>query len=200
MIYLATASGPSVVEAIADDRLGQMVTPDAGNRLVAASWALDNGCFSESWSADKWAQTLDRHQPNASSCLFAVVPDVVGDAAATDVMWARWWAAVKRRGFRAAYVAQDGITHIPFGADALFIGGSTEFKLGARAREAVALAHNRRMWVHMGRVNSRRRLRYAADIGCHSVDGTYLAYGPDVNLPRLLSWLHPRQTSIGGVA
>jgi hypothetical protein len=38
-------------------------------------------------------------------------------------------------------------------------------------------------------VNSLRRLRHAAAIGCHSVDGTYLAYGPDRNLPTLLRWL-----------
>ncbi|WP_405928098.1 hypothetical protein OG554_05250 [Streptomyces griseus] len=25
--------------------------------------------------------------------------------------------------------------------------------------------------------------------GCDSVDGTFLAYGPDKNLPKLLSWL-----------
>jgi hypothetical protein len=44
---------------------------------------------------------------------------------------------------------------------------------------------------HMGRVNSNRRLQYAATIGCDSADGTYLAFGPDQNLPRLLWWLRP---------
>jgi hypothetical protein len=34
-----------------------------------------------------------------------------------------------------------------------------------------------------------KRLRYAATIGCDSVDGTYLAYGPSRNLPNLLGWL-----------
>jgi hypothetical protein len=41
----------------------------------------------------------------------------------------------------------------------------------------------------MGRVNSRRRLAYAATIGCDSVDGTHLAYGPDRRLPELIGWL-----------
>lgn len=41
----------------------------------------------------------------------------------------------------------------------------------------------------MGRVNSLRRLRLAQAMGCDSADGTYLAYGPDRNLPRLLGWL-----------
>lgn len=41
----------------------------------------------------------------------------------------------------------------------------------------------------MGRVNSRTRLGIAEWFGCDSADGTYLAYGPDKNLPRLLRWL-----------
>jgi hypothetical protein len=41
----------------------------------------------------------------------------------------------------------------------------------------------------MGRINSLRRLRYAAAIGCHSADGTCLTYAPQQKLPRLLSWL-----------
>jgi hypothetical protein len=41
----------------------------------------------------------------------------------------------------------------------------------------------------MGRVNSRRRLRLAAEWHVDSVDGTYLAFGPTVNSARLTSWL-----------
>jgi hypothetical protein len=39
------------------------------------------------------------------------------------------------------------------------------------------------------RVNSLRRMCHAAAIGCHSIDGTYLAFGPTRNLPKLLRWL-----------
>jgi hypothetical protein len=41
----------------------------------------------------------------------------------------------------------------------------------------------------MGRVNSFRRLRYAQAIGCDSADGTYIAFGPNQNLPNVLAWL-----------
>jgi hypothetical protein len=44
-------------------------------------------------------------------------------------------------------------------------------------------------WTHMGRVNTLRRLRFAFFHGYDSVDGTFLAFGPDVNLPRLLRYL-----------
>ncbi|MFJ1961847.1 hypothetical protein [Streptomyces massasporeus] len=31
--------------------------------------------------------------------------------------------------------------------------------------------------------------------GCTSCDGTYLAFGPDTNLPRLLAWMNELHTS-----
>lgn len=72
--------------------------------------------------------------------------------------------------------------------DVLFIGGSTEWKLGPGARALVAEAKRRGKWVHMGRVNSGRRWSYAEHIGCDSVDGTFLAFGPDLNMRRLRGW------------
>ncbi|MBT8228301.1 MAG: hypothetical protein KJO75_22805 [Dactylosporangium sp.] len=47
--------------------------------------------------------------------------------------------------------------------------------------------------MHLGRVNSLRRLRHAARIGATSVDGTLLAFGPDRHLPGLPRWLHQIQ-------
>lgn len=187
--------------AMTDGLLGQLVTPACGTApLPGVPWALDNGCFSDAWSETKWLATLERFKGHPD-CLFAVVPDVVGDWKATNKLWAKWHGAVKNRGYKAAYVAQNGCYHIPTSADVLFIGGDTLWKLGAQARGLVAEAKRRGMHVHMGRVNSLRRLRYAADIGCDSADGTYLAFGPDKNLPQLISWLHPAQPSMfGGVA
>lgn len=202
MIYLATASGPDVRAAIADGALGQMVTPDSGNvRVEGATWAFDNGCFSDRWSPDRWLRALDRNVGADPPPLFAVVPDVVADAAATNTRWARWHGEVRNRGLVAAYVLQDGCESIPSSASAAFIGGSTEWKLGTDARRLSAQAKQRGMWLHMGRVNTLRRLRLAAEMGCDSVDGTLLAFGPDVHLPRLRRWLTPAQPGLfGGVA
>lgn len=65
----------------------------------------------------------------------------------------------------------------------------TEWKLGLQARLLVLDARLAGKWVHMGRVNSKLRYDYAKSIGCDSVDGTYLTFGPSKNLPKLLSWL-----------
>lgn len=70
----------------------------------------------------------------------------------------------------------------------LFVGGSTAWKLGGAARSIIRQAKALGKHVHMGRVNSERRYRYALAIGCDSCDGTYLTFGPDINLPAVLAW------------
>jgi hypothetical protein len=99
---------------------------------------------------------------------------------------------IRQAGYHAALVAQDGFENlaIEWGAfDALFIGGSTAWKLSAAAADAMGEARRRGKWVHVGRVNSGRRLRAVDAMGANSVDGTYLRFGPDVNLPRMERWL-----------
>lgn len=170
--------------------LGQMATPLSGNRLEpGAPWALDNGCYGSSgWNERQWRRTLGRYA-DMPDCLFAVVPDVVADAPATDELWDRWAPVVREHGYRPAYVLQNGCEQVPPDAAAIFNGGTTAFKEGEEARRLVHDAKARGMWCHMGRVNSLRRLRIAAGDGYDSVDGTYLAFGPDKNLPRLLTFL-----------
>lgn len=122
---------------------------------------------------------LDALSSAAGRCLFVTVPDVPGDALATARLFEVWWCAPARRGLPLALVAQDGLELMPRWLalawpriDALFIGGSTAWKLGPAAERLAAQAKVRGKWVHMGRVNSTRRIRYAASIGCDSVDGT----------------------------
>ncbi|WDZ87206.1 hypothetical protein [Micromonospora cathayae] len=66
-----------------------------------------------------------------------------------------------------------------------------EWKVSDMAAQVTAEAKRRGKWVHMGRVNSAARLARATQMGVDSTDGTYLAYGPDINLIRLLGWLQP---------
>lgn len=101
------------------------------------------------------------------------------------------WEIMSRflRPFRLplAYVIQDGIERVgvPWGdCAAVFIGGTTAFKLGPIARHCVELAKQYGAWVHMGRVNTIKRLMYAQQIGCDSVDGSGFARFPDAMIPR----------------
>lgn len=171
--------------------LGQIVTPAAGNRLLDdVDWIGDNCCFGSGYPGDDgYLAWLERFPP--PGCRFVVAPDVVGNADATLARSVPMLPRIRRL-LPVAYVGQNGA--VPYGLpwdsfDALFLGGDTAWKLGAEARALVDEARRRGKWVHMGRVNSWERLRYARQIGCDSVDGTYLAFGPDKNLPKLLRWL-----------
>jgi hypothetical protein len=53
------------------------------------------------------------------------------------------------------------------------------------AREAKSLGK----WVHMGRVNTKRRLRHAYDVGCDSVGGTAFTWYTAAKLPPAVRWL-----------
>ena len=191
-MYLATSSSPDIDAAMSDGLLGRVCTPAGGTREKRGAWCADNGAFSDKWDADKWWAFLVRNAPDAASCLFAALPDIVGDWEGTLVRSMPWVSQVRALGYPVAIVLQDGATPetVPWGRiDAVFVGGSTEWKLGLQARRIVAEAKRRGLWAHMGRVNSERRLRYAKHIGCDSADGTYLSFGPDVNLPNVQAWL-----------
>lgn len=203
MLYLANPATGLVRDAMTRGQLATIITPRQGNRLPAgALYAVDNGCGpgrdgqpGTGYPGDRAYLELLSHMSAQSRrrCLFAVAPDVLADAQATIERSARFVYRIRAwSGLPVAFVAQDGLEHldVPWHwLDVLFLGGSTAWKLGPAARRLTAEAKARGKRVHMGRVNSLKRLMYADAIGCDSADGTYLTHGPDANLPRLLGWL-----------
>jgi hypothetical protein len=177
-------------------------SPDA---VDGWTWAADNGCFSSSWDPDRWVDWLCRMRPLGHP-IFAVVPDVVADAQATRLLFHDWAPIVTDLGYQPAYVAQNGATvaAIPWSdITCVFIGGDTEWKLGHQAEAVTRHAKQLGIWVHMGRVNSLRRMRIAESWGVDSCDGTFLKFGPDLNTKRLLAMLnavHTQPSLFGGAA
>ncbi len=211
MICLTTKALPQLLR-FAHPNLGRLVQPRHVNSMAATVasgmlWAADNDCF-QGLDIDAYDAMLDALQLVVGTrlkdgrviderevrarCLFVCVPDVVADARATLDQWVRWQSAPRRRGLPIAFVAQDGCERglIPpwWTFDALFIGGSTDWKLGPAAERVVREAKRHGKWIHMGRVNSARRARYAAAIGCDSFDGTGSALFTDTLLPTYLAW------------
>jgi len=193
MIYL---SGKKIQ---CTDQIGVMLSFNAGKQGINGHniFAADNGCFVQPDKySDKgfinWLKKLD-----AKSCLFATAPDVVGDAEATRLRAYPMLKIIRELGFQASYVCQDGERPDLIDwekMDSVFIGGSTEWKLSQAAGDIIAEGKRRSKWVHMGRVNSFKRLRLAAVLGCDSVDGTFLAFGPDKNKVKLNNWLKELNT------
>lgn len=195
MIYFANPSTQSIRDVMRQDRLGLIATPNstrASQRVEGVTWCADNGCFGNNFNEQRWWEWLEEHAKDADTCQFATAPDVVGDHTATLKRSAPWLPKIRNLGYKAAFVAQDGahIETVPWDKfDVLFIGGTTEWKLGPDARALAGHANSIGMWVHMGRVNSLKRFRYAESIGCSSADGTFLIFGPDKRLPELLGWI-----------
>lgn len=154
-------------------------------------WAADSDCFNhpDEFDAARYIQWLLRLTPHANTCLFVTAPDSMADAAATWRQAAPVLDALRPMPFPRALVAQDGFPDAPVDwtmFEALFIGGTTSFKLSAH--DLVARAKARGKLVHMGRVNSLRRLTAAQLMGCHSADGTLLRRRHKY-LPLLARWL-----------
>jgi hypothetical protein len=185
--YFANPSNQEVLSEMRNGSsgLGAIVTPVQGNRIDGVpAWCADNGCFGKGYPGDvEYLAWLARKNYMAESCAFAAAPDVLGNAGATLKRSAPFLPVIRALGYPAAFVGQDGLENlvVPWDSfDAFFIGGTTEWKLGEAAKALALEAGARGKWVHMGRVNSRKRLRYAESIGCDSVDGTYLIFrAPD---------------------
>ncbi len=176
------------------ERLGIMLSPnnDSGiTALVRAGrpWAADNACFRGKCTPERFIAWLEHWRDHAGTCLFAVCPDALTDAEETMARFAQYAPAVRTAGFPVAFVTQDGQGADFPACDALFIGGSTAWKLGPGARECIEEAHRRSIWIHAGRVNSAIRFAYFRDLGCRSADGSTLCFGRDRNIREVMTWI-----------
>jgi len=157
-------------------------------------FGIDNGAFAK-FDPQPFRNLLARHNDRRELCRFVALPDVVGSARRTREVFGYW--AKHLNGWRKAYVVQDGQEdiEIPWDwCDAIFVGGSTEWKLSRHAAACVKAAKAMEKWVHIGRVNTGGRYEYFRDLGADSCDGTGLAryshmraaVENELNNPRLL--------------
>lgn len=197
--YISGVSNLRLIEVAKENGIGILLTPDTAfagpkyERILHhySLWAADNGCFAHPDRTPSdllaWLERLPQRD-----ALFFPAPDVVGNAKLTIERSLPVLPQIRKLGFKAAFVAQNGIeeTPIPWDEfDCLFIGGDTEFKLSEQSKDLVAEAKSRSKWVHMGRVNSYRRLKLANDWGCDSADGTYLRFTGPLGVENILKWL-----------
>lgn len=196
MLYLSGVKNPEVAADMATGRMGLLQTPGARYNLNnVAVWALDNGCYTNKYPGDEaYLRLLNywgEHQPR---CLFVAVPDVVGDGVATLEMFPTMAARIRSAGWPVALVGQDGMEHMTLpwdDMDWLFIGGSTDWKLGRPGAAAlIRQAQERGKSVHVGRVNSARRFRRFATLGCDTADGTHIAFLPRARAMQVRGWMH----------
>ena len=148
-----------------------MYSIDTLKNIGCRSMCLDNAAYSN-WCEQSYLKMLRRWTDAQIPVEWVTLPDVVGDARETNALFEKWHDQIY---LPRAYVAQDGSEDLCLPWDqfeCLFIGGTTEWKLSRCAESVVFEAKHRCKVVHMGRVNSQKRLRYAYQLGCDSIDGT----------------------------
>lgn len=191
----ATRPMPTRPERILGDFLGPRCTKTKNHTPI---WAADNDAFS-GFNPKKYLKMLDGIAGAKNPPAFVTAPDVVCDHFATTDLLCKWLPELRQRGLPVGFVLQNGCEaawdyHIGSGAwfpweevDCFFIGGDTAFKFSPFIQHFTAFAAHEK-WIHMGRVNSAKRLRYAMRIGCHSCDGSGMARFTDrVLLPLILA-------------
>jgi hypothetical protein len=161
---------------------------DAGWRLLVSAkgelrtegmrYALDNGAWSafvqqQPFDEAAFSIALDRLGEAAD---WIVLPDIVAGGLASLDFSLKWKERLRGMPTRMLIAVQDGmqiddVASLLSPAVGLFIGGTTEWK-EATAQAWGSLARRRHCHLHVGRVNSARRIRICAAAGADSFDGS----------------------------
>jgi hypothetical protein len=171
--------------------------------LHGLPYAVDNECFTNRFDPTHYQHALARIviAHTAGTCLFATAPDMVGNAKATLARLPEWSEIIRALGLPVALVGQDGLENerVPWTLlDALFIGGSTQWKLSQAAANLLREAKAQGKWTHIGRVNSVQRASRLIEKP-DSVDGTAWARHPVKYAQQWQRWVDsfkPSQASL----
>jgi hypothetical protein len=167
----------SQCEAEIGCEVGQLLTPLTRYHLRDASrkWAIDNGGFKR-LDIKAFFALLKREEHRREDCLFVSSPDIVGSAMRTLELFDLFEPQLT--GWKIAFVCQDGQENLRVPWDkisAIFIGGSTNWKLSKHVEDLIKTAQIFGKWVHIGRVNDPTRFQHFRELGADSCDGTGLA-------------------------
>ena len=117
--------------------------------------------------------------PYRGTCLFIACPDVVADHGATLARWYEWRDRLSF--WPLAFVGQDGCApdQIPDDCAAVFIGGSTAWKMSQTAVDCIEWGIENGKHIHIGRVNYWKRYEHFRSIpgsDAFTCDGTRIAF------------------------
>lgn len=154
-----------------------MVSARGSHRSEGFQYAIDNGA----WTSYQRGETFDVRaferciERLGSGADFIVVPDIVARGRQSLDFSLEWLTRLD--GLAPLMLAvQDGITEDDVDAFinpnvGVFVGGSTAWKLSTMSQWA-RLARKKQALVHVGRVNSARRIHLCVAAGVDSIDGS----------------------------
>jgi hypothetical protein len=173
--------------------IGWIIGPKAVSHTKLRSWmpyALDNDAFSAYFNKTEWDETLwlemlrwadlQDHPP-----LWVLVPDKVADRETTLLNWDKYAPEAGKHG-PLAFASQDGMepSDVPKEAQVVFMGGSTEWKWSNLAKWASIFPR-----MHVGRVNTIKKLTLCKELGIESVDGGNWFLGGEKTMMQMVNFL-----------
>jgi len=155
-----------------------MVSATGAWRNEGFAYALDNGAWTahqrgEAFDSERFEQCLDAMGAGAD---WIALPDIVAGGMRSLAMSLDWMPRVQQINPRVLIPVQDGMTPLDVAPHlgnrvGIFVGGSTEFKIDTMFQWG-SLARLSSCYLHVGRVNTRRRILQCAAAGADSFDGT----------------------------
>jgi len=159
-------------------------------RTEGMRYALDNGAWTafqqgQPFDEDAFVVAVDRLGERAD---WVVLPDIVEGGLASLEYSLTWLERLRGMPSRLLIAVQNGmqvqdVASFLSPAVGIFVGGSTQWK-EETAQAWGSLARRRHCYLHVGRVNSARRIRICAAAGADSFDGTSVSRYAKT-LPRL---------------
>jgi hypothetical protein len=156
-----------------------LLTPDNPKPRPGLRYGIDNGAWKAyqqktEFDGEAFAKLVDRAAGQAD---FVVVPDIVAGGM-ESLRYSLSWLPKLRHVWSLLLPVQDGMETLAvanvlrtWSGLGIFLGGSTEWKLKTMYGWGMVAASMGRHY-HVGRVNTARRIRLAAEAGAVSFDGT----------------------------
>lgn len=161
-----------------------LVSATGDHRTEGFAYALDNGAWSAAgagglgtkheWNKRLFVELVEKLGDGAD---WVVAPDIVQGGLASLELSMAWLPRLLEQCARVLVPVQDGmearhVEHIVGERVGLFVGGSADWKEATTLSTWGPLAAARGCWLHVGRVNTTRRVSICTAAGATSFDGT----------------------------
>lgn len=179
MPYASNTGTRRNLQGLRDNGWRILLTPDNPTPRQGLRHAIDNGAWgafqkAQSFDGKAFSDLIERHGGSAD---FVIVPDIVAGGM-ESLEFSKSWLSHLSHIRHLLLPVQDGMDVAEVGKVlqsrmglGIFLGGTTEYKLKNMYAWGM-VAHSMCCWYHVGRVNTARRIRLAAEAGADSFDGT----------------------------
>ncbi len=156
-----------------------LISATGAHRSEGFAYAIDNGAWTahtqgKPWDEDAFVRLVATHGVGAD---WVVAPDIVEGGAASLAVSLSWLPRLLDACPRVLIAVQDGheardVERLLGERVGLFVGGSSAWKEFSTLSIWGPLARSSGCWMHVGRVNTARRIAICSSAGATSFDGT----------------------------